>query len=226
MHVDQGLQDKIKRGEFVDFAKLLLRECVLDDEGRMEMVVRDGQTIFVPARDKEGITGGVTSLHKWEQVFRVYSNIYLTQNPARATELVQYNHKICTASSSYLWENVYTYDREFRMHMSKYPKCNWGIILQQAWTMFLKDRLRAGNDGARAFPGQGNSRRKKEICKRFNKGKCTAGLSCKYDHRCLECGKFGHGAHICRKRSNGVGNPSNTSNAMMPASNASNNNRN
>ena len=38
---------------------------------------------------------------------------------------------------------------------------------------------------------------------RFNKGKCTAGLSCKYDHRCLECGKFGHGEHICRNKKSG-----------------------
>ena len=43
---------------------------------------------------------------------------------------------------------------------------------------------------------------RKEICRRFNEGKCTAGLSCKYDHRCLECGKFGHGEHICRKKLN------------------------
>ena len=32
------------------------------------------------------------------------------------------------------------------------------------------------------------------------KGLCTAGHGCKYDHRCLECGKFGHGAHICRNK--------------------------
>ena len=43
---------------------------------------------------------------------------------------------------------------------------------------------------------------KKEIRHRFNKGLCTAGCNCKYDHRCevKECGKFGHGAHMCRKR--------------------------
>ena len=39
---------------------------------------------------------------------------------------------------------------------------------------------------------------KKEICKCFNRGKCTYGLGCKFDYRCagLKCGKFGHGAHI------------------------------
>ena len=44
--------------------------------------------------------------------------------------------------------------------------------------------------------------RDSEPCRRFNKGRCTFGLSCKFDHRCSvkKCGKFGHGAHQCRLR--------------------------
>ena len=50
--------------------------------------------------------------------------------------------------------------------------------------------------------GGGRRGGKKEPCHRFNKGLCTAGASCKYDHRCTvkTCGKWGHGAHICCKR--------------------------
>ena len=67
--------------------------------------------------------------------------------------------------------------------------------------MLLKDRIRQGG-----FPFNqntpGHDRPLKEICKRFNKGKCTYRLNCKYDHCCAikKCGKFGHGAHICHKR--------------------------
>ena len=112
--------------------------------------------------------------------------------------MIQYNHLICTASASYIWENIYLYDREFRVHMAKFPERSWGQILQQAWTLFLKDRVKFGGD-THCFGG--SSKFKKEIYKRFNKGKCTAGMSCHYDHKCLECGKFGHGAHICRRKS-------------------------
>ena len=66
--------------------------------------------------------------------------VYTSCHPERGTELIQYNHIIQTASGSYLWDNVYQYDREFRRHMERHPGRNWGIILQQAWTMFLKDR--------------------------------------------------------------------------------------
>ena len=103
------------------------------------------------------------------------------------------------ASSMYIWENVYTYDREFRTHLNYFPDQSWAIILQQAWAMYLKDRI--NYDNGRPHNGNGGYRNKKEICERFNKGLCTAGQGCKYDHRCKKCGKFGHGAHICRRKS-------------------------
>ena len=42
----------------------------------------------------------------------------------------------------------------------------------------------------------------REPCRHFNKGRCTYGLSCHYDHRCSvkKCRKFGHGVHICHLR--------------------------
>ena len=64
--------------------------------------------------------------------------------------------------------------------------------------MILKERLR--NDYNKTGSFNSSKGGKKETCKRFNKGKCTSGLSCRYEHKCLNCGKFGHGAHICRKK--------------------------
>ena len=146
------------------------------------------------------------------QAFRIYSNIYLQAHPTWATELIQYNHIFSTASSSYHWVNVYTYDKEFHMHMAKYPLRNLSIILQQAWTMFLKDRFKGRSGGETTHRGSSGNKGRKEICLRFNQGKCTAGSSCKYDHRCLECRKFRHGEHVCRKKLNkqGQGVASNT----------------
>ena len=117
---------------------------------------------------------------------------------------------IFTAAGSYIWDNVYNYDREFRTHISYYPDRSWAIILQQAWSMCLKDRIEFVQSRS-----SNHQKGKKEICQRFNRGQCTAGKACKFDHRCLECGKFGHGQHICRQKnssrkdgnaSNGVSN--------------------
>ena len=199
-HIDGTLCDKIRRGEYVDFLLLLPRDHLSSsDEGKLELIFRGGQTYFVPA-DKDG--PNITSFYKWEQAFRTFSNIYLKEHPDRATELIQNNHIICSASTTYTWENVYQYDREFRTHLASFPDRSWSIILQQAWSMCLRDRINFnhnGNSNVHISGGQ-NRGSKKEICQRFNRGLCTTGQNCQYDHRCLECGKFGHGVHICRHK--------------------------
>ena len=141
--VDAAIQEKIKLGQYVDFSRLLPRDRVTHsiDEGRMELIHKDGQTYFIPATDR-GNSCEINNFYRWEQAFRVFSNIYLREHPERAIELIQYNHVICTAASTYTWDNVYAYDREFRMHMAEYPMRNWSVILQQAWTMLLKDRAK------------------------------------------------------------------------------------
>ena len=202
-YVDSGLQEKIKRGKYVDFARLLPKDRNYGDDQHMELINRGGQSFFVPVECES--SSGISNISKWEQSFRVYMNVYTKEHPHRAAELMQYNHIIFTAASSYLWDNVYTYDQEFRIHMGNFPNHNWAIILQQAWTMHLKDRIKYDHS-------KGNSnygfKKKKEECRHFNKGLCTVGLGCKYDHRCLECGKFGHGTYICRKKLGGGGNGS------------------
>ena len=169
----------------------------------MELVMRDGQSYFVPVSDRENT--GIVNFNRWEQAFRVYSNIYLKEHAGRASELIQYNQVIFTVSQSYIWENVYLYDKEFRMHLSHFPNHNWGVILQQAWTMYLKDRIKIDESRKHGGSNGGNNYKKKEPCQRYNKGLCTAGSACRYEHCCTVpgCGKFGHGAHICRKRIKG-----------------------
>ena len=139
-HIDQSLRNKIANFEYVDFARLSPKDRVLvQEDNRFKIVSRDGSTYFVPASDREG--SQISSYAKWEQAFRVYSNVVTAVIPQKATELLQYNHVIHSASLSFTWDNVYTYNKEFRMHIANFPNRSWAIILQQAWRMCLKDRL-------------------------------------------------------------------------------------
>ena len=215
-YVEDSLRQKIENGEYVDFSKLLPRDRVaFEEDQRMELVNRDGHTYFIPARGGAmGSENSISNFLRWEQAFRVYSNIYTSKNPSRASELIQYNHIIHTASMAFHWDNVYLYDKEFRIHMAMYPRRSWAIILQQAWTMRMRDRIirreNFGRQGGKKFS-------KRDVCWRYNKGKCTYGNNCKFEHRCSECNKFGHGAHICRRANGGGGdrperNPNNPNN--------------
>ena len=104
MHLDSALRDKIKKGEYVNFSRLLPKDrLAVNDEPKLQIVNREGQTFFVPS-DHE--SSGITNFSKWEQTFRIYSNIFSREHPDRAAELIQYNHVIFTAASTYLWDNV------------------------------------------------------------------------------------------------------------------------
>ena len=199
-NIDDNMCHKIQNNEYVDFGKLLPRDRImLEEDHRMELVSKGGLTYFTPVSDRDN--GGISSFSKWEQAFRVFSNIYSSKFADRASELIQYNHVIYLASLSFQWENVYLYDKEFRLHMSRHPERSWAVILQQAWTLRLKDRIRHDNwwsDNTH----EGQRQKVREPCRRYNRGKCNYGPRCKFEHRCSvrNCGKFRHGAHVCRKR--------------------------
>ena len=140
-HLDDNIKRKIGNGEYVDFSKLLPKDKVgMEEDHRMEIVNRGGMTYWVPVSDCEGLN--VNNFNKWEQAFRVYMNVYTYFHPSRAGEMIQCNHIIHTAAQSFAWDNVYRYDREFQLHMSwHHLNRSWAVILQQAWSMCLKDKI-------------------------------------------------------------------------------------
>ena len=211
-HINQITHDKIIRGDYVDFGKLLPKDRVMSDETeRLELVVKQGRTFWSPVSEVISING----YSKWEQAFCIYSDIYTRQYPDRSSELIQYNHIIHSTSTVYAWDNVYSYDKEFRTHLRKHPERSWVVILQQAWSMYLKDRLlKSDNHGFTGYHNShhspkpsgvmsgnfGNVKSKiNEPCRCYNKGHCKFGTSCNFEHRCSYCFKFGHYVLICCK---------------------------
>ena len=181
----------------------------------MELIIHNGKSYWVPAAASETVS--INNFSKWEQAFCVFSNIYTRGNPDRAGELIQYNHVIHSIFSSYTWDNVYAYDKEFRLHLGKHPHRSWAIILQQAWLMKLCDHINQRHDSSTPNHHSGQSTwvgnnynnhqsggtwhrsRSSSPCQRYNKGKCNLGKDCKYDHRCTYFNKFGHGVIVCCK---------------------------
>ena len=198
-HVDDSLKQKIIKHEYVDFAKLLPKDRVkTQTDDRLEMVNRGGRTYWVPYADRD--LGQITGYSKWDLAFRVFSDVYTRSYPHKAYELIQYHHLIHSASQTYVWDNVYSYDIDFRLHISRNPERSWALILQQAWSFRLKDKLTVNRSGFNNAQSHMNG---KKICFKFNRGHCPYGSNCKFDHRCGVCGKFGHGAFNCRRGSGG-----------------------
>ena len=131
-HVDTTTKEKIIKGDYVDFSKLIPKDRILaEEDSKLELVIRNGKTFWTSASD----TVTINSFARWEQAFRVFSNIYTGEYSDKSGQLIQYNYIIHSIAQSYTWENVYAYDKEFRLHISCHPHCQWDVILQQAWSM-------------------------------------------------------------------------------------------
>ena len=71
------------------------------------------------------------------------------------------------------------------------------------WNTLLCDHLPKNSSAS----GNGNGKNKiknkaKEVCWKFNKGRCTYGTACKFDHRCTLCNRYGHGLNNCQRMDN------------------------
>ena len=169
-HIDDSTWRKIISCKYVDFSKLIPRDKILEEEeGCVQMLMKNGQTFFVLVQE----TTAINSYIRWEQAFRVFSDIFTRAYPQKSGELIQCNHIIHTISHTYIWDNVYRYDKDFRLHISQYPQRSWDIILQQAWAMRLKDKIRydAGGRNQNHSLGGGvhtNRGGSRDICKRYN----------------------------------------------------------
>ena len=140
VHVDDLLKAKVLAFEYVDLAKLLPQDRVLNQEDQRLTFINKGETPYlVPVEDTRN--NQISNYSRWDQAFHVYSEILTSEHPTKAQELLHYNYVIHTAAQTYIWDNVYMYDKDFRIHINHNPTRTWSVILQQAWSMRLKDKI-------------------------------------------------------------------------------------
>ena len=78
-HVDEQLQAKIARGEYIDFGKLIPKDRILaaEEETKMELVIKNGKTFWTPVSDVTSIN----CFNWWEQAFHIFANVYTKAHP-------------------------------------------------------------------------------------------------------------------------------------------------
>lgn len=205
--LDENIRDKIAKGSYVDLAKLLPRDKNSypeeDEEAAVQIVARNGKSYLVPNVDQD--KPQISSYFRWHSAFKVYTAIYVKANPNRAYEITQYSYTIESASRSFAWFNVYEYDKMFRHRIERKPHKSWADIHQQGWFMHLRDKRIDRKNFQTKGVNLGNSSslsqtKQAKRCWRFNKGTCSYGDKCKFDHSCSNCGAKDHGAHKCDKK--------------------------
>ena len=155
----------------------------------------------------------INGYRRWEQAFRIYATIYCGANPTCAREIWQYVSVINTASTSFVWDNIYEYDITFRHLMAFNPASSWAVTYGQMWNICMREPLPQQNNNNFGFNGGGrnaagtsagvhhSSRKKKpDYCWNFNKGlTCKYGKKCRFVEHCSYCDSAAHGLNACPK---------------------------
>lgn len=154
----------------------------------------------------QGVTLKMNSKVKLEKVSpamwitansRILKSLLNSNGQFNVKDYLQYTEMIGELASRYTWQSVLFFDDEYRQRqaLTGFP---WGTDAPHLGTVMLRDRDKAFiSTAATKRLGSGPNRRTqagKELCRQFNRGACTYGTTCLFDHSCGICGNRDHGA--------------------------------
>lgn len=202
-HVDSTTREKIKTDQYIELHRLLPRDLdLVDEDENLVLTSKMGKTYHVPPMDREEST--INTFKKWQVAFKVFMSVYIEEHPHRLLkpfELIQYTQLIEGMTTTWIWDNVYKYDKSHRRMMQTFPRRKWHVPYDLGKQQLkVTHAMNPANSNPRYRKGGNPNKSKKEPCRNFNKGKCTYGAACRFDHRCSKCGKYGHNAVNCRAK--------------------------
>ena len=138
--VPPRIQDRIVRGEFVDFASLLPKAMF---SGALEPETGRSLTVqLAPSGDDVSIqlasnVRKITSFSSWMEAWNIYLSIVIEHTPARATEFVAYQCIITSASIQYPTAAWLNYDTQFCTLAALNPSLRWDVRHTDLWLQFM-----------------------------------------------------------------------------------------
>lgn len=113
-------------------------------------------------------------------------------------DYVAYTVKIGEMACRFTWASVLTYDNEYRS-LQAAADFRWGADTPHLSTVSLREKATPGQRQSNSVPaginGPAAPRRRpvtasgREICLQWNRGHCTFGQRCNFEHCCLTCGR-------------------------------------
>ncbi|XP_038063158.1 uncharacterized protein LOC119733864 [Patiria miniata] len=209
------LQEKIWKGEFVEFGALLksLRGSGCDDSlaNAVNFTIGSNESPAWQIRPHKQAPR-ITSIEQWTSAFLVFASVYLLRHPTHARQLLKYADTIRSAAFRHVGFGWRDYDIQFRLRQVRLPSRSWASIDAELWLTLLgaplvqqpnfrpyqqRDRPYA-SFGSPFGPGRRQVTGGQPTCHDFNRGQCIR-PTCRFAHRCSACLAFGHSATRCRR---------------------------
>ncbi|KAK3732476.1 hypothetical protein QZH41_003779 [Actinostola sp. cb2023] len=211
--LDEALQDKLIRGEYIDLALLLPDSLQVRDDSQYKFGVDDsvpGSAVKL-LRTKKPL---IDSFYKWIDAYTRYMSIIINTFPRRALEMVRYQAIICRGFATYKGFAWLTYDESFRRRRAAHDRTiPWDRIDLELWTVTFAGLAKPHctvcfspyhkqedcPSGDRRSP-HSNTARPKQVCYDYNKPTGCSRTACVYSHACQRCSATGHPAFQCRTK--------------------------
>lgn len=192
--IPHKLVQQITSGKFVDLSDLMAANLI-ESENEPQLFL-DGRVVFTSTNKRN--RRRIEDIVSWIEAFTIYSQVLTAYFPHRWRDLTSYKLLILRTYRKLSGRVWLHYDKAFREHAAATKLTDWSSINSQLFN------LHAAGASARSVLDKDSNwepsgaKGSDEVCKSWNRGKCTApGLACKYYHKCSQCGG-GHRRLNCR----------------------------
>ena len=209
------IQEKIARGEYIDFTALLAKSMFGAPESQSQTFTLQ----LSPSGDNYSIQSPTTTTNRkitsfaiWMEAWNVYLAVRMSINPSCAPHLIAYQRIITSANSQHPLHTWLSYDMRFRTKAANDPSLRWDIRDLDLWLECFPGTSSQTNcwpcnhcggtthypincpfrSSPSRAPGEpqpatpNHQQRANQVCRDFNRSNCYRG-NCKFPHRCEIC---------------------------------------
>lgn len=206
--LDKGTEDKILRGEYIDFTSLLpdtlTRPQVPELQFRFDDSGPGSTSNMTMVRKRKPV---IDSFHKWLDAYTTYMIVLVSAYPRRSLELLKYQQAISCAATKFKGLSWLTYDEQFRRRAANDLTINWGQVDLELWTVTFSGLAKphclicsSPYHSQTDCPSADSSRqqiRNGAVCFRFNRTSGCSSTSCQFPHVCRRCHSASHSVINC-----------------------------
>ena len=206
--LDRNLEDKILRGEYVDFTSLLPDSLARPQAPELQFRMEDSSpgSHFSPLTMVRRRKPTIDTFHKWVDAYTTYMLIIVAAHPRRSTKLLKYQQIISRAETQFQGLAWVTYDEQFRRRAANDLTISWDEVDLELWTVTFSGLAKphcltccspyhSQNDCPSADPSRRPSRG--AVCFRFNRASGCTASTCHFPHVCRRCRSANHSILNC-----------------------------
>lgn len=185
--VSDQTKSKIWSNQYIEFASLLSKDK--QKKGKLSIQVEDGDspgklTIHQVENDSQSEVT-LSSMHDWLTAWNRFAAIYCIKYPEQQAKLAKHLESVRDiADAKGNWK---AYDTDFRMLVAQ-GQVSWGDVHME---LYVNARLTTALSSKpnKSHKDMSYSSMPRGVCFQYHSGKnCSAGLSCRFQHRCYNCG--------------------------------------